>query len=285
MRGIESRKAGMNGSTSDAATARTGFCAFAVMAKASRPGVTKTRLVPPLTFEEAADFNTAFLKDVSENLTAAAREAPIAGFMAFGPPGSERFFTGILPARVGLIETWLPNFGDCLFHAAATLLEAGYGAVCLLNSDSPTLPTQVLVEAVRVLAEPGDRAVLGPSLDGGYYLLGLKAPHRRLFEDVAWSTERVAAQTLERIRELGLPVHHLPVWYDIDDPEALRTLHGELFEDRPFADTGGAKPHAGATAALLGRLVRGGDLAARLGLVEQSPDSTDTRPSGMGTAA
>ena len=91
----------------------------------------------------------------------------------------------------------------------------------MLNSDSPTLPTALLNETADVLAQPGDRAVLGPSSDGGYYLLGLKAAHRRLFEDIAWSTERVAEQTRERAREIGLDVHLLPVWYDVDDIESL----------------------------------------------------------------
>ena len=87
----------------------------------------------------------------------------------------------------------------------------------MLNSDSPTLPTALLSETAEALARPGDRAVLGPSSDGGYYLLGLKTAHRRLFEDIAWSTERVAEQTLERAREIGLEVYRLPVWYDVDD--------------------------------------------------------------------
>jgi glycosyltransferase A (GT-A) superfamily protein (DUF2064 family) len=87
----------------------------------------------------------------------------------------------------------------------------------VLNSDSPTLPTALLVETAEVLARPGDRAVLGPSTDGGYYLLGLKYAHARMFEDITWSTEQVAEQTLARARELGLDVHTLPACYDVDD--------------------------------------------------------------------
>ena len=70
--------------------------------------------------------------------------------------------------------------------------------------------------------------MLGPSSDGGYYLLGLKAAHRRMFEDIDWSTERVAEQTLQRAREIGLDVHILPVWYDVDDVDGLRRLDAEL---------------------------------------------------------
>src|SRR5215831_20191208 len=208
-------------------------CGIAFMAKASAPGRTKTRLVPPLTFEEAALLNTAFLQDVAENLVAAdeqiraAQSAAIVGYAAYGPPGSTDFFRAILPASIGLIEAWLPNFGDCLFHTIGEILSRGHQSAVVLNSDSPTLPTALLVETAEVLARPGDRAVLGPSTDGGYYLLGLKQAHRRMFEDITWSTERVAEQTLERAREAGLDVHILPAWYDVDDLKSLRILHEE----------------------------------------------------------
>jgi len=241
-----------------------GGCGVAVMAKASAPGRTKTRLVPPLTFEEAAAFNTAFLQDAAENLSAAGRHAGIAPYMAFGPPGSEAFFREHLPSGVGLIEAWFPNFGDCLFHAVSSLLQRGHSSAGVLNSDSPTLPTAFLVEAAGVLVRPGDRAVLGPSTDGGYYLLAVKRPHRRLFEDVPWSTERVAEETLDRAREIGLDVHLLPAWYDVDDAPSLRTLRGELLGDEPSSADGPAPHDAPHSRRLLQRLLADADLAPRL---------------------
>src|SRR6516225_10198277 len=207
-------------------------CGIAFMAKASAPGRAKTRLVPPLTFDEAADLNTAFLQDVAENLLLASRhtsrQAAIAGYAAFGPLGSEGFFRAILPGSIGLLGAWLPNFGDCLFHTIRELLRRGHNSAVVLNADSPTLPTAFLVETADVLARPGNRAVLGPSTDGGYYLLGLKCAHRRMFEDIAWSTERVAEQTLARAHEINLEVHMLPSWYDVDDICDLRRLDTEL---------------------------------------------------------
>ena len=104
-------------------------CGIAVMAKASTPGLTKTRLVPPLTYGEAAAFNTAFLKDVAANIIAAGVEAEIAGYMAFGPPGSEPFFRENLPPSIGLIEAWRPDFGDCLFTAIDQMLRVHGAAV------------------------------------------------------------------------------------------------------------------------------------------------------------
>jgi len=238
-------------------------CGIAVMAKASSPGRTKTRLVPPLSFEEAAAFNTAFLQDVAANILAAATRANISGYMAFGPPESVGFFTAMLPPRIGLIESWLPDFGDCLFGTITRLLTSGHEAAVVLNADSPTLPTSLLVETARILARPGEHAVIGPSTDGGYYLLGLKTAHRRLFEDIDWSTERVARQTMERAREIGLSMHVLPAWYDVDEREALELLHAELCEGRPFATD--LHSHAAPrTSALMWALLRDTDLAARL---------------------
>ena len=240
-------------------------CGIAFMAKASAPGRTKTRLVPPLTFEEAAALNTAFLQDVADNVLLAARDARIVGFAAYGPPGSEDFFRRTLPDAIGLIEAWLPNFGDCLLRTIEQILARGHTSAVVLNSDSPTLPTVFLVETAAVLARPGDRAVLGPSSDGGYYLLGLKAAHRRMFEDIAWSTERVAEQTLERARDIGLAVHRLPVWYDVDEADDLRRLQSELTgpDPRLRRRDGHQLHHAGATAALIGALSRDHDFSRR----------------------
>jgi uncharacterized protein len=237
------------------------------MAKASRPGRTKTRLVPPLTFDEAAAFNTAFLQDVAANIAAAdraARSSAVCAYMAFGPPGAEPFFADNLPGSIGLFEAWHPNFGDCLFVAIEQLLARGHGGAVVLNADSPTLPTALLAETAEVLARPGDRAVLGPSTDGGYYLLGLKAPHRRLFENVAWSTEVVARQTLERAAEIGLDVHMLPVWYDVDDVTSLRMLKSEVCDGRSFA-SGLTPHHASNSRRLLDTLLHETDLAWRIG--------------------
>ena len=183
--------------------ARTASCGIAIMAKASAPGRTKTRLVPPLTFEQAAALNTAFLQDIAGNLYLAGSHA--------GDRRLRRFRAGRLrgvfprhPAASHRLDRCVPAESRRLPAAARSrkYLRAGTPSAVVLNSDSPTLPTALLVEAASMLAQPGERAVLGPSTDGGYYLLGLKTVHRRLFEDIAWSTERVAAQTLERAREI-----------------------------------------------------------------------------------
>src|SRR5262250_1352026 len=210
-------------------------CGIAVMTKASVARRTKTRLVPPLTFDQAAQCNTAFLRDIADNILAASTKAWIAGYVAYGPPDARRFFEENVPREIVLIEASYPSLGDCLDHAIAQLLARGHRAAVVVNSDSPTLPTSLLVETAELLGRPGDRAVLGPALDGGYYLLGVKAQHRRLLEDIVWSTPQVTPQTLERAAELHLPVHILPTWYDVDDIAGLKILLAELFQGQSFA--------------------------------------------------
>jgi hypothetical protein len=225
-------------------------CAIAIMAKAPRVGEAKTRLIPPLSAEDAAALSACFIRDAAENIAAASRQTGIDGYIAFAPPDAESEFRQLVAHDTRLLPSRRPGLGASLYDAARDLLDAGYGAVCLVNSDSPTLPTSVLVDAARRLLSPGDRVVLGPADDGGYYLIGLKNAHRQLFEDIAWSTPQVLAQTEERARELGLTVIKLPVWYDVDDMESLRRLHSELGQPAESPETHPA-PH---TTAFLRRL-------------------------------
>jgi glycosyltransferase A (GT-A) superfamily protein (DUF2064 family) len=148
--------------------------------------------------------------------------------VAFGPAGAESFFRSCLPANLSLIECSLAHFGDCLHLAITSQLQRGHAAACVLNSDSPTLPTRLLVQAAVALAQPQEDIVIGPSTDGGYYLLGMKQAHRRLFEAIDWSTSRVFEQTLQRAKELALRVTILEAWYDVDDADGLQKLQSDL---------------------------------------------------------
>ncbi len=205
-------------------------CAMVIMSKASIPGACKTRLVPPLAPREAADLNTAFLRDVADKISAAARTWPIQGYATCTPAGSETFFNTALPRSFGLVHPPLAGLAHALAHSSRTLLEEGYRSVCLVNSDSPDLPPEILLEAARTLDDGLDRVVLGPADDGGYYLIGMNRWHARLFEDIAWSTNVVCAQTRERAREVGLHVHTLPPWHDVDDLDMLEWLAARLLD-------------------------------------------------------
>lgn len=213
-----------------------GVCAIAVMAKAPRPGHVKTRLQEILTAGEASEMGAAFLSDATANVQAAGRIAPIHGYVAYAPEGHEGHFDGLLApgTRLTLADgagggaPGVEGFGRSLLHATRTLLQAGYGAACVLSADSPTLPTAWLARAAERLLAPGRRAVLGPADDGGYWLLGLQAPESEMFARIPWSTERVAAATAERAGEIGLTLERLGTWFDIDDRHGLNRLLREI---------------------------------------------------------
>lgn len=205
-----------------------GLCALAVMTKAPRAGRVKTRLTPPLTPEEAAALNICFLRDTAAAISMTDKTSA-QGVAAYTPVGAEDAYAGILPDDFLLVPQRGEAFGERLAAATEDLLQIGFASLCLINSDSPTVPAVAFALAVKHLAGAEDCVVLGPSDDGGYYLIGLKKLHRRLFDRIDWSTERVLEQTIAAAREMDLRVHFLPTWYDIDDRATLERLCGELF--------------------------------------------------------
>jgi uncharacterized protein len=234
-----------------------GVCALAVMTKAPQAGRVKTRLVPPLTPEEAAELNKRFLHDTAAAISSAcsgglrplnpgnarlavgAQRAPLQkarGIAVYTPVGAESAYDGILPSDFSLLPQRGNNFGERLYFAVEDLFKCGFDSVCLIDSDSPTVPAESFAEAVELLGTSEDRVVLGPSDDGGYYLIGMKRPHRHLFEQIDWSTERVLNQTIQRAFEIGLEAKLLPTGYDVDDDATLRRLCNELLADRTSAD-------------------------------------------------
>jgi rSAM/selenodomain-associated transferase 1 len=204
------------------------LCALGIMTKAPEAGKVKTRLAPPLTAEEAAGLNICFLRDVAESILLATVQTPSRGIGIYTPPGAEAAYDNILPDSFFLLLQRGNDFGERLSFAAEDLFTVGFESVCLINSDSPTVAVASFAEAAKELARPGDRIALGPSDDGGYYLIGLKQLHRRLFKEIDWSTERVFNQTLSRAREAGVEVHLLPTGFDVDDGLILRRLCDEL---------------------------------------------------------
>jgi rSAM/selenodomain-associated transferase 1 len=258
-------------------------CALAMMIKAPRAGASKTRLVPPLTHEEAARLSVSFLRDTASNIAEACAEQSRDGravdaIAAYTPRGAESAFDELLPQEFALLPQRGDFFGERLFHAATDLLLLGYESCCLIDSDSPTLPRALLTAAIEELHCPGERLVLGPADDGGYYLIGMKRAHRRLFEEIAWSTQEVLAQTIARAREINLEVVLLPAWYDVDDAETLRRLCAELF-DAPQRNAAASSkrlasypaPH---TRAALARLLEGAG-RARIGIEAQAQEEDD----------
>lgn len=210
---------------------RAGQTALAVMAKAPRAGKVKTRLSPPLTPDQAADLNICFLKDTAENIAAVAVLGGAAGVISYTPVGEEALFDTLLPADFALIPQRGDGFGERLVATAQDLLSCGYGSVCLIDSDSPTVPRAAFERAMAELQREGDRIVIGPAVDGGYYLIGLKRAHPEVFAGITWSTSSVFSETVTAAKKAGMEVVALPLWYDVDDGETLELLSAELLGD------------------------------------------------------
>jgi uncharacterized protein len=220
----------------------SGRCALAVMTKAPQAGRVKTRLTPPLSPEEAAALNICFLRDTAAAISRTSSGKSVQGVAVYTPVGAEAAYAGILPDEFVLIPQRGDGFGERLSAATEDLLRLGFDSLCLIDSDSPTVPEKAFAQAVDFLARGEDSVVLGPSDDGGYYLIGLKKLHRRLFEAIDWSTGRVLEQTIDAARELELRVHLLPTWFDVDDRATLSRLCQEFFGSNGSASSGFAAP-------------------------------------------
>jgi rSAM/selenodomain-associated transferase 1 len=197
--------------------------AIAIMAKAPRAGQVKTRLCPPLSPEEAAALYRCFLADKIHQIGALARARPA---IAFTPEDERGAFEALAPGFL-LVPQRGPDLGSRLLGSLTELLHEEAAAVAV-DSDTPTLPTSFLQQAIDLLATRTVDVVLGPTEDGGYYLIGVRAPHPALFEGIAWSTPAVLSTTLERARAGGLKVACLPAWFDVDTPADLARLRAAL---------------------------------------------------------
>lgn len=204
------------------------LCALGIMTKAPQAGKVKTRLSPPLSPEEAAELNICFLRDLAGSISQACLESSVQGIGVYTPLGSESVYESILSKTFFLIPQRGYEFGERLIFAAEDLFTVGFESICLINSDSPTVPAASFVEAANELAKAGDRIVLGPSDDGGYYLIGLKKLHKGLFEEINWSTERVFDQTMQHASKIGVEVLQLACGFDVDDWATLARLCEEL---------------------------------------------------------
>jgi rSAM/selenodomain-associated transferase 1 len=184
-----------------------------IFAKEPQPGQVKTRLCPPLSEEAAARLYQNFLEDILEEM---ARLPGLSLALAYTPDTALGFFRELTPAGVSLFPQADADLGERLAQAFDQGFAAGLGAVLIRNSDSPDLPGEMALAGAQALESGAADLVLGPSPDGGYYLVGLKAHRPELFQEVSWSTPGVLAETLARAARLSLAVHLLPHWPDID---------------------------------------------------------------------
>jgi rSAM/selenodomain-associated transferase 1 len=197
---------------------------LAVLAKAPRAGAVKTRLCPPLRPPEAAELARCFLLDAVHRVGAVAGTRPV---IAYAPPEARGEFERLAPGFALLAQRG-DDLGARQSRLLTDVLALGHAAALVMGTDAPTLPRECLDEAVSLVMAPDVDLVLGPTDDGGYYLVGLRVPCPALFEDMPWSTSAVLSRTLERAQRLGLRVACLPAWFDIDTKADLERLAAEL---------------------------------------------------------
>jgi len=190
-----------------------------VFVRVPQPGKVKTRLVPPLTEEEACRLYTAFLRDLFARL---GRLKKVRGtvFYAGDDPSA---LTDIIPNSYELAPQAGGSLGERLDAAFGKLLSPGEPTTALvIGSDSPDVPIQYIKRAFLRLKQKD--VVLGPACDGGYYMVGMKSPEPSLFAGIEWGGNRVFEQTLERVRDSELALSLMPLWYDVDTPASLGVL-------------------------------------------------------------
>lgn len=197
--------------------------ALIIMAKQPIIGKTKTRLSPPLSPEQATALYKALLLDTIA-LCSQVESVDLA--VASTPPDASDYFQHVSPAGTLILPAACEDIGGCLSLVLGELLDRGYQMVLAINSDGPSLPLSHIESALKFLKDSD--LVLGPSEDGGYYLIGLKTYYPALFEGIDWSTARVIGQTMNKASDLGLSIALLPNWYDIDTARDLQRLQAEL---------------------------------------------------------
>jgi rSAM/selenodomain-associated transferase 1 len=206
-------------------TANATRSAVAIMAKVPQPGAVKTRLCPPLSHRDAAALYRCFLLDKIAQVNALPRTSPV---VSYTPADSKPWFEAITPPHFLLIPQRGDDLGARLLFTLEQLLSQGYAQVIIIDSDTPTLPTMYLEQALSLLATRDNDVVLGPTEDGGYYLIGLRQVYGELFERMPWSTSQVFPETRRRAAQHGLTVACTASWYDVDTPADLARLRASL---------------------------------------------------------
>ncbi len=186
-----------------------------MMAKAPVPFQVKTRLCPELTPMQAAELSRLFIQDMVEEMSEIPREVASLA-LAYAPEEAEAHFTAMLPVSVPMFPQPEGELGERMAGIFERAFAEGYQQVIVVGSDLPDLSRVIVESALEALEQPERDLVLGPTPDGGYYLIGLKRRVPELFHDIPWSTGEVMERTLEKARGAGLSIAFVERWDDID---------------------------------------------------------------------
>jgi len=195
-----------------------------IFAKFPQSGLVKTRMVPPLTDDQAAKLHRLCLQSVCERVSANNNTKPI---LVFTPDHQLESFQNIVSDHVD--DYWPQGGGDLgerLIRAINHAFSQNADHVILLGADSPTLPIEILTQTIEKLTHHD--AVIGPCDDGGYYLLAMNKPQPELFRDIDWGSDKVADQTKARAAHTTIDLFELASWYDIDRYDDLVRAQSDL---------------------------------------------------------
>ncbi|MCP3676887.1 MAG: glycosyltransferase [Deltaproteobacteria bacterium] len=202
--------------------------ALVVMMKYPEPGRVKTRLAPPLTGVEASRLYRCFIEDTFERIMPLAQcsdaDERVSIHSAFTPLEKRGDVTKLLPAWIPLILQRGGDLGERLGNIFSDLIVSGYKRVVVIGSDSPDIPLAYIEYAFILLREKPGMVVLGPSEDGGYYLIGMDRANKVPFEKISWGGDTVLRETIKRCGKGDIEVSLLPEWRDVDTIEDLEPL-------------------------------------------------------------
>ena len=195
-----------------------------LFAKAPYPGRVKTRLQPDVSPEQGCELYRAFVDDL---LATTRSLKDVKRIMGCDPSQSDPYFEALSEKYpVDLMDQRGADLGERMRNAFEEIRERGNGPVVIIGTDSPTLPVEMIREAFSRL-ETHD-LVLGPSRDGGYYLIGCARQVPPIFHDIPWGTGQVLEKTLRQVADSKIKCALLPFWYDVDTIEDLRFLSAHL---------------------------------------------------------
>jgi rSAM/selenodomain-associated transferase 1 len=194
-----------------------------IFAKSPIPGKVKTRLTPHITPTEAAELYKAFITDIVCNTHKLKCERVT---IAYTPSNAEATFHSMCGQSVDYLPQKGYNLGERMKNAFRHSFDKGSKRTVIIGTDSPTLPSSYIREAFDALKEVP--ITIGPTFDGGYYLIGLSEQNYTIFDDIDWSTSKVFGQTLARIQTMNKQLYVLPPWYDVDTPDNLEFLRSHI---------------------------------------------------------
>jgi rSAM/selenodomain-associated transferase 1 len=192
---------------------------LAIMARApSSPG--KSRLIRELGTRDGESLRDALLRDTFASVS----DLDVEKAVLFTPPAHETEIRALTPFPAVFLPQRGATLGDRMYAGMRDLFRLGFDAVAMIGSDLPTLPSVHVSTALDILARRPDVLVLGPTDDGGFYLIGSTRSHPHLFEGIPWSTAQVLERTCTAAEELGIAVERTSQWYDVDSVSDLRRL-------------------------------------------------------------